>query len=165
MNNWLKRNKNTAYLLALLLLLPLFTYSFALSNYFRLRREVKQQETEIVALRQQDPLKTDEIQASTDLLFSGELIDRLNNVVAQRNLKILHYTPRISVSEKTGALYTAEATISGNYLQVTRLIDYIETSFKQCRIISVCYFIVSTGYKGSKELQCTIVIQQIVKTA
>lgn len=165
MKDWFARNKNTGYLLVLLILLPLFSYTFALSKYFRLRKEVKQQETEIAAFQRQNPIKPDEPQASKDLIFSGKLIDELNSVVAQQNLKIAHYTPHISKSDNASTLHTAVAAVSGDYLQITRLINHIETNLKQCRIISVNYCIANTGYKGNKELQCTIVIQQIVKTA
>ncbi|MCD8185088.1 MAG: hypothetical protein LUD68_01095 [Rikenellaceae bacterium] len=155
-------------LAGLLIGLPLVVYGWGIARTLELHRTLRQQAVLLQSAHADTiagalPERTEN--AETDFgrtVKTGELLHRISPWLEQFGVTAERYTPYRLQREQEGELYAGELLLSGEFIPLTRLLERME-SRKEERIVSVSYQTVVLPQNRKKQLQMTVIFQQITK--
>ena len=154
----------------LLVLLPLLIWNWGIHPTIDLRRNVREQ-THQIATAQADTtgstpalLKPDqEAEATDNGIKSGNMLYRLAPLLERYDVTAERYTPYCLHSDSGAELYAGELLLSGGFISLTRLLDELEKHSGSEQIVSVRYVAAVHPQTRRKQLQMTVVFQQITQ--
>lgn len=163
----MNKYKGVLYLIGLLVIVPWFVYSIAISDTVRANRELKMMGQEIAHLqsrrRQGNTVGAGVIADSKYGLQGGDIIPRLMDCVSGVRCMVVEYTPFITESRDGLVVHTAELVLDGAYADLVRLIERAETELSTCRLVSVSFKRVKQRQRKQPQLNVTLILQQITK--
>lgn len=157
-------------LAGLLILLPLLVYSWGIRRTVELNRTVREQALRIESAQagttpgtfwQNEPVGID--RGSGEAVKTGVVLHRITSGLEKHGATAERYTPYRLYSEAENELYAGELLLGGGFASLTRLLDELETEGKE-RIVSVTYRSAVLPENRKKQLQMTVVFQQITQT-
>ncbi len=163
MNDWAKYT-GWGKLAGLLVVLPVVIYSAAIRPNVELRRTVREQAARIETARQ-DTLRQEfpaerEDEAGHEIR-TGTILHRLTPAMERFEVAAERYTPLPLAREADAELYAGELVLSGGFIALTRLLDEIERHPPGGRLVSVRYAAAADPQTRKKQLQMTLIFQQI----
>ncbi len=163
MNDW---SKYTGWgkLAGLLVVLPVVLYSAAIRPNVELHRTLREQTARVETARQ-DTLRQEfpaerEDEAGREVR-NGTILHRLTPAMDSCGVTAERYTPLLLAREADAELYAGELVLSGGFIALTRLLDDIERHPPGGRLVSVRYAAAIDPQTRKKQLQMTLIFQQI----
>lgn len=159
--------KGIAYLALLLIVLPLAVWSFALKGTVAKHREYRNESRKLETMRSQPATLrvTDagEVHgAAPDLISGGKFLEETAPCVEKNRLAIEKYTPYVSHRGEGIAVLTAGVEVSGDFVSIVRLVDFIEKEIKPCRLVSLDFRSTKERRTGKVKLTAVMYIQQVM---
>lgn len=159
------RYKGLVYASILCLVLPYFTYRLAIKETLQLNSVFNEQKKEIESLerltKQGD--KSDQFDVKNDIQQGKLLISLLQSVLDDTAVAVENYTPLVELKQGVLGMQSSSLALSGDFISLVKVIDYIEQNLKSCRLCSASFEIVNDVVSHQEKLTASIIIKQITK--
>ncbi len=157
----LGKYRGLAYLVALLVLLPLLAWRLALADTASQWRMARRMEWLLPEMREQaaSPVASAAAVSATEQIRDGELLGEI--LCGPGCCEVVKYTPYLSGSTDGLTLHTAEVVLNTDYASLVRIVDNVECNMPQVRLRSVTLRAVTPRGSRQVQLYALLVIQQI----
>lgn len=148
----------------LLIVLPLFVWSFALKKSVNLWKWYGTEKAKLERLSKQElPVSAgfgpEYIGGS--LLADGKLLEGMAESIRRENLGVVGYLPVVLCQEGNYFLYAGELILSGKYNGLLRSVEVLERKMPSVRIVSAGFGLYKERYDDQPELRLTLVLVEL----
>ncbi len=161
--NALDKYRGLAYLLAVVVLLPLLAWSLALSGTASQWRETRKAEKQLDAMRQQNGTSAVSAVAlaAQEHISDGELLGDI--LCGPGCCEVVKYVPYVTGNADGLALHTAEIVLNTDYKSLVQIVDNIERTMPLSRLKSLSLRSVTPRGSNQVQLHAVLIIQQITE--
>lgn len=148
----------------LVVVLPLFVWSFALKRSVGLWKRYTAEKVKSEQLSEQklplpNEMKQEEIGGS--LLVDGKLLDGLTEIIRRENVGVVSYLPVVLHKEGKYCLYAGELVLAGRYGGLLRFMDVLETEMPSVKIVSAGFRLFKERYNDKPELHLALIVVEL----
>ena len=125
---------------ALIILMPLVLGKCTFSKTVQLYndcRHLQSLEAQLLRTASGNSIVTPPPLHGENLLSNGRLVEMLSRVCAENSVSIKQYEPRLLDREGNYKLYTASLLLSGNYIDLVKILQYKEENIPFIKISSL----------------------------
>ncbi len=151
-------------LVCLVIVLPLFTWIFALRETVHLYTEKNKMQKENlgISLRaSQNQQQQVQRSSSRSLLSNGKILQLFADSMSKLEINMINYTPELIDSESDCKLYLGELTLSGKYIDLVKMISIIEQAHLPIKLVSLSFNYDRKERKPSSFITMVMFVEQI----
>ena len=142
----------------LVVVLPLFVWSFALKRSVGLWKRYTAEKVKSEQLSEQKlplPNETKQEEIGGSLLVDGKLLD------GRENVGVVSYLPVVLHKEGKYCLYAGELVLAGRYGGLLRFMDVLETEMPSVKIVSAGFRLFKERYNDKPELHLALIVVEL----
>lgn len=98
----------------------------------------------------------------SDAVKTGGILNRVTPLLERFEVKAESYTPYLLFRGDGAEVYAGELLLSGRFISLTGLLDELQKQLRDERIVSVTYRTAIHPKSRKKQLQTTVIFQQII---
>lgn len=159
--------KGVLHLGLLLVVLPLAVYSLAfgktIQKYIGYRNEQKMLTALEISTTSTDRPETI-LFSNENLVQTGLLLHRLSETLLRYGVTVEKYTPYTFDGGNQILLHTAELVLQGDYIDLVRVIEYVQENLPECKLLSVHFKSEKIQSSNERRLKVTLLLQQIMQS-
>lgn len=127
-------------LAALIILMPIVLGKCTFSKTFQLYkdyRHIQTMEEQLVNTSSGKLMLTPVPLSNESLISNGRLVDLISPVCEENSITVKQYEPQLLDNEGNYKLYSANMTLSGNYINLVKTLKYAEDNVQSIKISSL----------------------------
>ena len=155
-------------LVCLLILVPIITWNLSIKETFALYKQNKEVEVISDALDRQTvgtQIAIPAIITSEALLSNGKILSIISDSIKSERVEIVKYTPTVIDAENDWELCAGELILSGRYINLVKIISFIENSDLPLKVSSLNFEYDRKKRDPAKYITLTIILHQIEKNS
>lgn len=165
--NWWKKNDGKIKLWASMLGVLLFAWFFGIRTTVKLWLDYSaglQVLGQLQAGGDSTAMAGDDRVTWKALLEDGKILGQIDSLVCRDGLTVIKYTPMLTFQENGWQIHSGELVVSGDFIHLLGLADYIRKNSGYSRLASLNFHINNDLQRRQKQLFLTLFIQQISET-
>lgn len=165
--NWWKKNDGKVKLWASMLGVLLFAWFFGIRATVRLWADYRVGLQAVAQLQSGSDSTTmtgNDSLTWKALLEDGKILGQIDSLVRRGGLTVIKYTPMLTFQENGWQIHSGELVVSGGFIHLLGLADYIRKNSGYSRLVSLNFHINKDLQRRQKQLFLTLFIQQISET-
>ena len=154
-------------LVCLLIVAPVIIWNLSVKDTLSLYRQNKEVKSLSSSLNMQavDPKQNITLQTETDPFISnGLILAAISDSLKKERVEIMGYTPTAIDTESNQTLYRGELVLAGRYINLVRIIDFIERSDMPVKVSSLSFEYDRKKRSAEKVILLTAALYQIEKS-
>ena len=155
-------------LVCLLIVTPIIIWNLSVKDTFSLYRQNKEVKSLSSSLNMQTagvPKQNIIAPTVTDPFISnGRILATISDSLKKERVEIVGYTPTVIDTESNQALYKGELVLAGRYINLVKIIDFIERSDMPLKVSSLSFEYDRKKRNAEKVILLTATIYQIEKS-
>jgi len=159
----MKKYNGIIKFISLLVLLPIIIWELGLKKTVSLYQESLHVSTSSYPDSIIHPVKKSKSFTAMSILANGTILQLFSQNLATENLQTVNYIPEIIDSENGYNLYYGTWVVSGNFINMVKLVSQIEKERLPLRISSVCFESKKNMRTGENKLYMTMSLVNIEK--
>ena len=164
MNGW-RAYKSFIKLASLLCALPLIAWFLGLRGTVASWQEYREKLGVLEKLRMESDgsslPRVKEVFSSQAVLQDGQWLKKLSPMLTEGETVVSKYTPYLLRTEGSVRIDIGELTLSGDFISLVKLLDFIERDKSLGKVVSVAFGTTVDRVKKKKQLKMTLWIQQL----
>ncbi|MDR1755731.1 MAG: hypothetical protein LBR65_02065 [Culturomica sp.] len=146
-----------------LVIAPLLVWQLTLKNTLSLQRECRRMEKELEQLQRtpENSPATLTLSGAGAAVSSGEILNRLRERIEKNRVTVERYTPFFTESEKEFEVYTGELVLSGAFIPLVRLLDFMEGEECPGKVVSSHFRLETDRRSRAERLLLTVLVQEV----
>lgn len=151
-------------LICLLVISPLIIWLFALKETYQLYNEKRKIQSEnqsfsLIASKKQE--QSASLISSKPLLSNGKILQVFENNLSDLEIEVANYIPELIDSEGEHKLYMSKIILTGQYINLVKMISIIEHANFPLKIISLNFSYDRNKRKPDYSISLAIILEQI----
>jgi len=160
----MRKHINLIKIILLVIAAPYLIWNLAISKTYKLEVSNKQLKEEIRALNEEPDKKINKshkgVQINEKIISNGKLLDYIAANLDSET-KVVGYTPNLINKDKESCLYIADMEISGNFINLLRIVKEIETGQLPIKILSLKFEAKKEENEGIRILMLNMIVAQV----
>ncbi len=146
-----------------LVIAPWLVWQLTLKNTLALQRECGRMEKELEQLQQMPENNPAGLTLSSAgaSVSSGEILNRLRERIEKNRVTVERYTPFFTESEKELEVYTGELVLSGTFIPLLRVLDFMEGQECPGKVVSGTFRLETDRRSRAERLLLTVWVQEV----